>query len=458
MFEKSMLKRLNHTYLLTAGLLYFIFWFATDSYYLPVYVVHIFNFLTYFFILNHISKKPMNESTLQLNLIVWVFIFSTALVAVNNITSFSYRGNFFVFSEADAQSYHYQSLSMAAKSFTDAVTYYLSFKKLEDLGAVLIVSTLYRLIGSNLIVNFFYIVVGLITALGIYRIASRFMSLRYSFVCSVSYALSSFVLWFHSTGLKESFMSMLIVLFFERYYLYLENRRIQHIVYMAVFVSALLLFRPTLIFFCIGGIGLGVLLQRKKGLLGVLLIVLIFISFIGLYPVFESQYNRFLMGGDVERVLEVKESMITGSVQFTYAVNLMAQAIGPLPTILPVDKKVLLSFFSAGLIYKVLLSFFFWIGIYYVFKFKEDRLYPLIFFVFFEMVSLLIILEGLELRKSLPHFSMVYIIAFWFMDKFDHAAYFKNKRLNQKIRIVFGFSSVLVFAMIWFWNVRFQIV
>jgi hypothetical protein len=231
-----------------------------------------------------------------------------------------------------------------------------------------------------------------------------------------------------------------------------------HLVYGALFLAALLLFRPPLIFFAIGAIAMGMVLQRRKGLSGVFIILLAFAAFAGLYPVFQSTYDRFLMGGDINRLLMAKQAsgMVIGSTRFTYATNFLAQAIGPLPTISP-DIKQKLSFYSPSLIYKNLLSVFFWFGVFYVFKIKKDILYPLIFFAFFEMISLLLILEGLELRKSLPHFFIIYIIAFWFLDKFDMTKAIQSVRSRQKIKVLFSFSSVIILFMIFVWNIRYGI-
>ncbi len=451
-----MLLRLIKYYVFIAGILYFAFWFKVSSEYISLYVVHIITFITYGSILYFISKKGKGFYSKN-NLTVLVLLYSLVLVISYNITSYIYNNNLFVFSEADAVTYYYHSLNMASKSISDSIYYYLSYYRVDDLGAVLVSSTLYRIIESKLILNFFYIIVGLITAIGIYRISTHFMSLKYAFICAVSYSLSSFVLWFHASGLKESFMCMLIVLFFDRYYLYLQNKNILHIVYGSLFLAALLLFRPPLTFFALGAIAMGMVLQKRKGLSGAFIIILAFVAFVGLYPVFQSTYDRFLMGGDINRLLMAKQSMIIVSTRFTYATNFLAQLIGPLPTISP-DTKELLSFFSPGLIYKVLLSVFFWFGVFYVFKIKKDILYPLIFFAFFEMISLLLILEGLELRKSLPHFFVIYIIAFWFLDKFDMTQAIQSVRSRQKTSTLFSFSSAIVLLIIFIWNIRYGII
>lgn len=447
-----MLLRLNKAYIIIAALLYLIFCFSTTSKFLTLYTVHVCNFIAYIALLTFIFKKKKSFYS-KSKLIMIIFLFSASFVSVYNYTSYLYNNNFFVFSESDALGYHYKALLLAHKSFKNSIHFLLASKSQEDLGAVLVISTIYRFIESNLAVNFFYVVFGIITAIGIQRICSHFMSNKYSFICSVTYSLSSYVLWFHSSSLKESFMCMLIVLFFDKYYFYEKSRNLTILIPAALYLLALLFFRPPLLFFSIAAVGLGTIMKRRKGVIGAFLVIIVLGAFAGLYPVFESDYNRFLMGGDFDRVLMSKQSMIKGSLQFTYSVNLLSQLIGPFPTISP-DVKVMLSFFSPGLIYKALLSVFFWFGVYYIFKFKIDFLYPLVLFVFFEIISLLIILEGLELRKSLPHFPMIYIIAFWFMDKFDSKKYYNKFIIIRRVGAIFSLSAVLIFIAILSWNLR----
>lgn len=81
-------------------------------------------------------------------------------------------------------------------------------------------------------------------------------------------------------------------------------------------------------------------------------------------------------------------------------------------------------------------------------------LYPLVFFCFFEMFSLLIILEGLELRKSLPHFALIYVIAFWLMDQLDLEKFFVRPKTRKRIQTIFSLSTICIFIMIFTWNFR----
>lgn len=432
------------------ALLYLVFLFKTSESFQPLYFYHIVVFLSYVWILYyHLNQRNKNFYSGS-RLSYTVFFVSFIFVALNNFTSLIYNNNMFVFSEADALSYHFVSIRMADLPFFDALEYVLSILSFEDIGAPLVISTLYRVVESNITLNFFYVITNVFAAKAIYRINLNFMTPKYAFVCALSYSLSSFVLWFHSSGLKESFLCFLVILFFDRYYLYLKRKHISEVVYASIFISGLLLFRPALIFFGIASVSMGIFLQKRKGTTSAVVIFLAFIAVVGSSSLIESTYDKFLMGGDLERLVLAKESMVKVSLPFTIIVNFIAQVIGPLPTISP-DTKEILSFFSPGLIGKVLLSFIFWIGVYHIIKFKAEKLYPLVFFALMEMASLLIILEGLELRKSLPHFFCIYTVSFWFMDRYDLTKFFTKRR---QFKLALKFSAALTFCMILVWNFR----
>ena len=450
------LTRLNKTYFIVSGLLYLTFLYTSGAF-ISLYVLNIVTFLIYLYLLLYCFEQPKSFYSPS-HLVVIVFVYTSLMVIIYNYITYIYTDNFFMFDATDPMTYHRHSLIMASKSFYGGIKYYLrQGYTYDDLGAVLIQSTLYRLIPSKFFLDFFFIICGLFATLGIYRISSNFMSQRYAFVCCLAYSLSSCTIFYHASGRKETFMCMLIVLFFDRYYQFRRNGAFIHLAYAAIFLLGLLFFRPAIIFLVLGSVCMGVFIQRGKGKKGPFLLILIFASIIVLRPVFKSTFDSFLRGGDINRVIEVKksENMVKGSVRFTYAVNLLAQLIGPLPTISS-GTKAILSFYSPGLIYRVLLASLFWLGTYYVFQLKLDALYPLIFFAFLEMAALLSILEGLELRKSMPHFFVFYVIAFWFMDHYESGKKTIISKNRWKIRMVFSLSSVLAFCLVLAWNIRNQ--
>ena len=80
-------------------------------------------------------------------------------------------------------------------------------------------------------------------------------------------------------------------------------------------------------------------------------------------------------------------------------------------------------------------------------------MFPLFTFVFLEMLGLSVALDGLELRKALPHIPFFIIAAFWFMFKYDDNV--DNEVLNSPYyiktnRMLNGcIFFVVVAALIW---------
>jgi chromate transport protein ChrA len=377
-------------------------------------------------------------------------------VILYNYISFYYTGNFFVFSYIDAQSYDITSQRMSNMPFKEGLNYASNYLSIDDMGAPLFISTCYRIIPSNLFVNFIYILLGLISAYSLYRISKEFMSIKYAKLCSIAFALSSYVIYYHSSGLKESIMIMLIILFFNYYYQFLKTNKLKHL-FLSIFIALLfILFRIPIIFFIIAAVFVNALVGIKNIKVRIPLVVLAIILFITLYSFFQNSIDRYLLGGDITRLLiaQEEESMIKGGTRFTYLTNIVAQFIGPLPTILPIQEKQLLAFFAPGLFFRCFISIPFFLGIVYAIKNKDKLLYPMILFALFEMISLISIIEGLELRKSLPHLPFIYIIAFYYMDMYDLNKLNTRKYLSP---IKINFLLILIFIIILVWNLRTEI-
>lgn len=447
-----MLKAINIKYLTFATWILVLFIPFVSDKYGTIYLLNFITLFAYYYIIHQPLSKPDSYFSKE-RLGFTVFFYSLFFVILYKLFSYYYNSNFFVFSLGDAMTYHDGALEIISRPFVDGILYAIENWPYDDLGAFILVSTLYRFIESNLILNFFYIVVGVITAFSIFSIAKNFISVKYSFLCSLVYSTSSFVIWFHSSGLKESVMVLLIILFYDHYYTFLKLKTMKNLLLSVVFLLLLLLFRPALTFFCVASIGLGILFEKKITFSSILMIILGISSSLYLYSFITLTADRFLLGG-TDQIIASKdaEGMIIGGVSFTYAVNALAALLGPLPTVFS-NTKLFLIFISIGLIYRVFISTAFWIGVYYVIKNKVTLMYPLLLFIFMEMISLTYILEALEFRKSLPHIAFVFIISFWFLDKYDNRKAF-SKFERYRIKNVWNFTSILFFLIIIYWNFR----
>ncbi len=446
-----MLSELNRIYFVF-GTLFYLFIAVVFKVELPVlFAFNYFTLLVFALFINYLIKKPDSYFSHQkINFLV--FYFSVFFILCNNTISYYYTGNFYIFSEDDALLYHRESEFMSQMDFIKSIQYYLSRHEVEDLGLVLVMSLLYKFFASKIMLNIFYVFVAIFTANGVYNIAKRFMPVKYACLCTATYCLSSYVIWYHSSGLKESLMILLIVVFYDCYYRVIFDQKALAVWGLMLMPLALLLFRPVLAIFCLASIALGVVLKRK--LKASQLIFLFLVVLVGLYflePLIGST-DKFLLGG-TDRMLEIKEmeGMVKGSVSFTYLVNTVSSMFGPFPSL--VSSKNHLSFYAPGLIFKVFLSLTFWFGLRRIIKKNIYQTYPMLLFIAFEMISLTYILEALELRKSIPHFPMFYIISFIFIHKYDSLQLdtVKNHLFYKK---AFNFFIAVLGILMVYWNFR----
>ena len=447
-----MLKLILNRYILFAVLLNLIMIISLEESYILVYIFNILSIGCYYLVLFSKLPKPLSFFN-PIRLASIVFFYSLFFVIAFNAISYYYNGNFYVFSESDAVFYHEFSKRIVNLSFWDGLNLFLLQATFEDLGVILIISALYKIVASNLLLNFFYLLIGVLTSLLIFRIGRNFMSQKYAFLSALAYSTSSFVLWFHASGLKESIMIFWIILFYDQYYKYITRKRMFNILLMSFSLLALLLFRPVIIVFILGSVFTTLLLSKRKSISIIIVIPFLLILFYFASNFIDQLLGKFI-GNNIDSMLRNKEAsgMVIINLPFTIVTNVLATSFGPFPTILP-GLKMHLSFYSVGLIFKVLLSISFWIGVYFAYKRKMYKIFPLIFFVIFEGFSLTFILEGLELRKSLPHIFAIFIVAFWFLDFFQK----KNElpiKSRKKIISIVRFLIICFFFLILIWNFK----
>lgn len=446
-----MLKDISIKYFLICMIFYLFFAATVERESATVYVLNIFFAVSFITILEYARKKT-DSFYRSKHLIFLVSIYGLIGISTYNLVSFYYNDNFFSFNEIDALLYHNAAEYIADTSFQEGVGRFLKDYDFDDLGIVIVIGTLYQIAQSNLILNIFYLLISIFSAVKLFELASYFMSKMSAFICSLAFYSLSFVVWFNSSGLKESLLIFLVIYFFERYYRFALKKDVKALPIAFLAVAFMLFFRPAVGFFCVFSVGLTFLIFRWKSVVGLITIIASIIFIIILSSILIDNFNRYLMGGDLTYLLQIKEQqgMVIGGIGFTYAVNILAQAIGPMATFTP-GKSEILSFYAPGLVYRILIGVPFWLGIGYIFKKKVTDLFPIAFFVLMEMLSLTLILEGLELRKAIPHFSLVFVIGFFYLDKFDTKIISKRRTfLTYSTHLAF----LLILGLLFFWNTR----
>ena len=427
-----------------------------DQNWLTLYSIQFITFLSYAGILIYLNLQN-NFNFSKFNLGILVLFYSLIIIMLNNYVSYIYTDNFFIFSTADAYTYHLLAQSFNQKSsIIDAFESLSRIYGYDDFGAVFMVAMVYKIAESNLVLNVLYWITGVFSALGIFSVSNHFMSKKYAFLCAFSFSASSFMLWFHSSGLKESFMIFLVIQAYVNFYNYRKTTSVKSIIYIVLFLTLILFFRPAVSFLILTSFSLGILLVQKMSPIKIFSVSLIAIVFLSVLPLIVEQQNRYTSEGNIEDLLERKEAdgMVKGSLQFTYFVNAMSSFLGPLPTFSN-NVKQTISFYSYGLYFRVLTSFLFILSLFFIFKLKAYSLYPIMLFTLFEMASLILILESLELRKSLPHFPFIYILSFWAIYYINDILKKQDIKTYKSFVVMNNLALFLFLGLVFYWNFRF---
>jgi hypothetical protein len=390
------------------------------------------------------------------NLRIEVGIISFLFIGLNNAISYYYNKDFFIFSNEDALTYDYLAVNInnSSESFIETMDR-LGFGKLgyDDYGQILLVSFVYKIWASNLMLNIYYLFLAIFGCRYLYLLCLNFMSNKYAYFSSLLFYTSSYMLFYNSSGLKESQMLFLIILSFYHFYVFLRTSQIKSLVFSFLFLFFLMFFRPAISFIIFASMVIGYLKIKNINSLIVVILSVTFVSILFLNNYVQEQQQIYL-SNDYDQIIETNknEGMIKGGVGFTILVNSASSLIGHFPTIVPDSEPALKSMYSGALIIKNFLSLFYLIAIYFIFKFRYWILLPVLFYPLIESASLVYLFEALELRKSLPHYPLIYILIFWclYILEQNKTSLLFNELKNKYFNLYLGFSTLLIV----YWNLR----
>jgi hypothetical protein len=422
--------------------------------YLPIYLYQFFIVLG-LGIFYYKKWLTLSNNPSSISLTFEVGVISLIIITLNNVISYQYTENTFVFSEADASTYDWLARSFInANTGLSDVLNRLGYGKLgyDDYGQIYLLSALYMIWDNNLMLNIYYWVIGIVSAKYLFKLCLNFMSKKYAYMASLIFFTSSFFLWFNSSGLKESQMIFLIIMSFYFYYEFYKKRTIKYLLISLFFLFMLSFFRPAVSFLILFSMGGGYVLAQKLSGFKIVMVTTFLILLVGLISVIEEQKNKFVTANYSETInIKEADGMIRGGVAFTLTVNTLSALIGHFPSINP-EAKTMLSFFYPGLLLKCLLSIFYVVALIMLIKHKYYSLLPVALFPLFESASLVYIFEALELRKSLPHYPLLYVLIFWAIYQIDSSK--KNWFNNSFAKQLYALYFIMSIFIIIYWNLR----
>lgn len=414
--------------------------------YVEMHLVNCLACLLYGTILYKSAKQQASFYTKR-NLCFIVLPSSIVISALLKILSYSINNDLYVFSKSDAIRYHLLSLKLATMSLPEIIDKVLSILGFDDLGAFLWISSIFRMVPSLLFLNLSYCVVGTITALMLFNIGRFFMPRRYAFMASLAFSISSYIITMHTLCLKETIMIFFIIASFYSFYFHMHTKKIRYIISMIVCVFLVFMFRTPTALLLIFSFGLTYILLYTKGL-AVLILGTVMMIIIGSTSIYSYTYERYLRGGDTEEILNRKNELAKGGGLINQLADPIAALTGPFPSVRITDLKST-PLYSSGLLYRLLLCGPFFIGGILAVKKRYVKIYPPLLFFLTNAIGVSISVKGLEARLSMPHLAMMYVVAFWFLAKYDY-----NLLLRRVPEKWINGYFLGVFCLCILWNLR----
>lgn len=411
-----------------------------------VFFINLLSLIGFYLIVQNSLINHNNTYYSSGRLLRTLFWYSLAFVLAYNFLYYYVNNNFFEFSARDSLSYdEWAKWMVKGGNIFTGISKYLKYGfPIDDLGAATITSLAYIFYPSTLMFNFFNVAAGIVTAASIYRISLNFTNKKYAYLTALTYGLSSFVIYLYSTGMKETFFAMIVVLTFERVLLYLKKKSLMQLIILFAFGFLIYFFRPAVLIMIVISVFSGVLLSKRKNIYTYLLLLIISIMFFSFYSNILVSIKSISVDSDI-----VAQRQNLDTSLFNYLAALASAIFGPLPTYLPVIDREQQAFYSIGLGFRVFLTIFFLWGLVKIRTEGNPFLIAIGIFTLLEILSLALILESFELRLNSPHLPFVYIIAFYFMFKYNNII--MKPRVKKIITSSIFVSSIIIII----WNLRF---
>ena len=373
------------------------------------------------------------------------FTYSFLLVSVFLFYSYNVEGNTFLLSETDSRLYEKLVNKMLYLPYKDSFVYLFEKYKFDDWGGPIYMSSVFRIYPDKLFLNFVNTILTSVSSLFVFKIGERLMSRKYAYLSALSYAISSFMIFFNGSFLKESSFVFFVILLINSIYNFIIEKRKISLIYIVIYSCVLLLFRPAVVVCVICGFSVYYFVRRGYGVykLGLILLVILFLSY--LLSSLLSIFNHYTLSGDIAKLMLTKDTKYGLSREMTYTLNWFGSFFGPFPSIL--GSNMTSCFYGSGLLYKFLLLPFAVFGLIKVVKIRIDYMFPLLVFFVLESFFAALVQKGMELRLTLPHIFIYYIFAFWTMEKVEIGELRINKWIENSF-FVLSFIFVLCFNVL----------
>jgi hypothetical protein len=332
-------------------------------------------------------------------------------------------------------------MNISSHDFID----YLQYREMDlsDYGVPFIQGILFKLAGDiDIGINLIWITNAVSMVIGsyfLYRLSMFVLDHNGSKVVSLLWGLNTYSIRSNMGNVKESFLTNLIIV--SMYYLYCvfyKRINIINLILLCVLVILTMFFRWYLtvflaLIFCFKPIYSGYMKRIVTYVLILLIILALYTSY------FFSSYMNYGFLYSIMRMQLYEQSR-----NIKPLLILLIAFIGPLPNILKPPEGVNSLLYSIYSFFKLSFSLFALWGIWYILKNRIPRLYPIVFFVFFNILLIIASVTIFDPRFSYTMMPFYYILMIYGFCRFT----FKYKN----IILVSYYISIV--GLIYFYNIR----
>ncbi len=267
-------------------------------------------------------------------------------------------------------------------------------------------------------------------------LANNFLNQENTKALILFWGLNPFSIYTSPSGMKENVFIFIIIItfyFLQKYYSYNKKK------YLFLFFTFLILtffFRWFITIFILT-VFLFKKLYQSTALNKFLPLIFIGLPLIGLF--FASFINFLGINNNpfINTALAVQEYRAGGTEG--YIANFISSWVGPFPSIIYVSQKAPL-IYAIGNLIKMVLSFYFIFGIYFVYKYKIKKLYPIVLYIIFNIFLVVVSNTALDMRFQYT------MLPFYLMLSFFGIQYYNKKTILLPLSyLIFIVTPIIIF-------------
>lgn len=347
--------------------------------------------------------------------IVYVYILS--FVTISNALYYKHWGLFFEYTGSDSMFYDSQIKYLLSEGLIDGLINFTLFTghSMDDYGMLVYGFLVYSLIEDILFLKFMNTLILVITCFYLYKISRNYLNIIDSRLLIVAFGASSYILYYASSGLKESLFSCIIVIGSYFYLKHLKHNNLKYLLLTIVAIILLYFFRsPVSIFMGISLIISYLLSSNRKASWRSYVIGGISLMFVTLLVIYIITYeydniNHYLnlINPDID-----SESFTYGGIVFRVLV-FASGLFGPFPTIVPINVYLDDYIWSTGLMFKMIFSYYFIKNIQLLLKNRDTFIIFCLSFIGLHILALIWVEGTFKVRYVVPYISLFYFLVIY---------------------------------------------